>query len=99
MFDLLNKKSRLRILENAQHEVQIVGLKEEPVYDLSDVLRLISSGNSCRYCQASNILKILRTPCQIYGGSEDILIVLPAMQPPIHSSGAYSRTANRGHSK
>ncbi|CAI8026232.1 Kinesin-like protein KIF2A, partial [Geodia barretti] len=48
VFDLLNKKSRLRILENAQHEVQIVGLKEEPVYDLSDVLRLISSGNSCR---------------------------------------------------
>jgi kinesin family protein 2/24 len=48
VFDLLNKKSRLRILENAQHEVQIVGLKEEPVYDLSDVLRLISLGNSCR---------------------------------------------------
>ena len=73
MFDLLNKKSRLRILENAQHEVQIVGLKEEPVYDLSDVLRLISSGNSCRYCQPSNILKILRTPrVKSTGGSEDI---------------------------
>ena len=49
MFDLLNKKARLRILENARHEVQIVGLKEEPVYNLSDVLALISSGNSCRY--------------------------------------------------
>ena len=49
VFDLLNRKSRLRILENAKHEVQIVGLKEAPVYDLSDVLTLINSGNSCRY--------------------------------------------------
>ena len=49
MFDLLNNKSRLRILENARHEVQIVGLNEEPVYDLSDVLALISAGNACRY--------------------------------------------------
>ena len=55
VFDLLNKKSRLRILENARHEVQIVGLKEEPVYDLSDVLSLISSGNSCRYVCVYNV--------------------------------------------
>lgn len=49
VFDLLNKKTRLRILEDARHEVQVVGLKEEPVYDLSDVLSLISAGNTCRY--------------------------------------------------
>ena len=48
VFDLLNHKMRLRIMEDARHEVQIVGLKEQPVYDLSDVLSIISAGNICR---------------------------------------------------
>lgn len=48
VFDLLNRKTRLRILEDARREVQIVGLKEQPVYDLSDVLGLIGAGNACR---------------------------------------------------
>ena len=49
VYDLLNKKERLRILEDKKQQVQIVGLQEEVVEDVDDVLRLIQRGNKCRY--------------------------------------------------
>lgn len=48
VFDLLNKKERLRILEDQKQQVQIVGLVEEEVRGVEDVLRLIQLGNKCR---------------------------------------------------
>ena len=49
VYDLLNKKVRLRILEDKKQQVQIVGLAEERVEGVDDVLRLIQQGNKCRY--------------------------------------------------
>lgn len=48
VYDLLNKKERLRILEDKKQQVQIVGLQEEVVEGVDDVLRLIQRGNKCR---------------------------------------------------
>lgn len=49
VFDLLNKKIKLRVLEDGKQVVQIVGLKEENVTCVEDVLRLIQHGNNVRY--------------------------------------------------
>lgn len=48
MFDLLNKKLKLRVLEDAKAQVQVVGLKEESIDSVDDVLRLIQHGNNVR---------------------------------------------------
>lgn len=48
VFDLLNKKTRLRVLEDGKQQVQVVGLKEEHVENVDDVLRLIQHGNNVR---------------------------------------------------
>jgi kinesin family protein 2/24 len=55
VYDLLNKKERLRILEDKRQQVQIVGLQEEVVEDVDDVLRLIQRGNKCRYVCRYNL--------------------------------------------
>ena len=49
VFDLLNKKAKLRVLEDGKQQVQIVGIKEEPVTNQDDVLRLIQHGNNVRW--------------------------------------------------
>lgn len=48
VFDLLNNKAKLRVLEDAHQQVQIVGLKEEIVESVDDVLQLINTGNTIR---------------------------------------------------
>jgi len=48
VFDLLNKKARLRILEDAKQQVQVVGLTEKVVYSTDEVLKLIQKGNLAR---------------------------------------------------
>lgn len=48
VFDLLNGKAMLRVLEDAKKEVNIVGLKEEVVENETDVLRLIKTGTDVR---------------------------------------------------
>lgn len=48
VFDLLNKKQKLRVLEDGKQQVQICGLKEENVKQTDDVLRLIQHGNNVR---------------------------------------------------
>ncbi|CAH1772584.1 unnamed protein product [Owenia fusiformis] len=48
VFDLLNKKSKLRVLEDGKQQVQVCGLKEEEVHNVDDVLKLIHHGNQCR---------------------------------------------------
>ncbi|XP_072301568.1 kinesin-like protein KIF2A [Eucyclogobius newberryi] len=48
VFDLLNNKARLRVLEDGKQQVQVVGLQEKEVKCTDDVLKLIKVGNSCR---------------------------------------------------
>eukprot|EP00073_Rattus_norvegicus_P040870 XP_008769700.1 PREDICTED: kinesin-like protein KIF2A isoform X1 [Rattus norvegicus] len=48
VFDLLNRKTKLRVLEDGKQQVQVVGLQEREVKYVEDVLKLIDIGNSCR---------------------------------------------------
>uniref|UniRef100_A0A3Q2P0D4 Kinesin-like protein n=1 Tax=Fundulus heteroclitus TaxID=8078 RepID=A0A3Q2P0D4_FUNHE len=48
VFDLLNCKAKLRVLEDGKQQVQVVGLQEKQVKCTEDVLKLIEVGNSCR---------------------------------------------------
>ncbi|XP_057213344.1 kinesin-like protein KIF2A isoform X1 [Triplophysa rosa] len=48
VFDLLNRKAKLRVLEDGKQQVQVIGLQEHDVRCTEDVLKLIEMGNSCR---------------------------------------------------
>ncbi|XP_026464024.1 kinesin-like protein Klp10A [Ctenocephalides felis] len=48
VFDLLNDKAKLRVLEDGKQQVQIVGLTEKIVEDCDEVLKLIQHGNNAR---------------------------------------------------
>jgi len=49
VFDLLNKKSKLRVLEDGKQQVQVVGLQERQVGCAEDVIRMIEMGSACRF--------------------------------------------------
>ena len=49
MYDLLNKKTQLRVLEDDKQLVQVVGLQEKEVSCPEDVIRMIETGSACRY--------------------------------------------------
>ncbi|EMP26496.1 Kinesin-like protein KIF2C [Chelonia mydas] len=48
VFDLLNKKAKLRVLEDGKQQVQVVGLQERQVSCADDVIRMIEMGSACR---------------------------------------------------
>jgi len=48
VFDLLNNKSKLRVLEDGKNVVQVVGLQERVCETPDDVLKLIISGSQVR---------------------------------------------------
>ncbi|NXK97711.1 KIF2C protein, partial [Formicarius rufipectus] len=48
VFDLLNKKAKLRVLEDGKQQVQVVGLQERQVGCAEDVIRMITIGSACR---------------------------------------------------
>ncbi|XP_075528016.1 kinesin-like protein KIF2A isoform X5 [Dermacentor variabilis] len=48
VFDLLNAKAKLRVLEDGRQQVQVVGLVEREVDSVEEVLKLIQHGNSVR---------------------------------------------------
>ena len=48
MFDLLNKKAKLRVLEDSKQQVQVVGLQEYLVNCADDVIKMINMGSACR---------------------------------------------------
>lgn len=48
VFDLLNGKAKLRVLEDGKQQVQLVGLCERSVETVEEVLKLIQHGNSVR---------------------------------------------------
>ncbi|KAG6936978.1 Kinesin Family Member 2B [Chelydra serpentina] len=48
VYDLLNWRNRLKVLEDGKQQIQVVGLQEEEVSCVEDVMRLIEMGNRCR---------------------------------------------------
>lgn len=48
VFDLLNKKAKLRVLEDEKQQVNVVGLQEVPVSCVDDVIKMIERGSACR---------------------------------------------------
>eukprot|EP01135_Chromosphaera_perkinsii_P008751 Nk52_evm84s1444 gene=Nk52_evmTU84s1444 len=48
VFDLLNDKKKLRVLEDAKQQVQVVGLQTTLVHETEEVLDLIKKGNAVR---------------------------------------------------
>lgn len=48
VFDLLNWKKRLRVLEDGKQQIQVVGLWEEEVTSVEDVIKLIEMGSKRR---------------------------------------------------
>ncbi|KAM9242305.1 kinesin-like protein KIF2C isoform 2-T2 [Dugong dugon] len=48
LFDLLNKKAKLRVLEDGKQQVQVVGLQEHLVNCADDVIKMIDTGSACR---------------------------------------------------
>ena len=48
VFDLLNNKAKLRVLEDGRNQVQVVGLQERVVETPEEVIKLIQGGNIIR---------------------------------------------------
>lgn len=48
MFDLLNKKAKLRVLEDERQQVQVVGLEEVYVSTAEEVIKMIQIGTAYR---------------------------------------------------
>ncbi|XP_077020931.1 kinesin-like protein KIF2B [Tamandua tetradactyla] len=48
VYDLLNWKKKLQVLEDGNQQMQVVGLREQEAYCVEDVLNLVELGNSCR---------------------------------------------------
>ncbi|XP_036453552.1 kinesin-like protein KIF2C isoform X1 [Colossoma macropomum] len=78
VFDLLNKKAKLRVLEDENQQVQVVGLQEMPVSSVDDVIKMIEKGSACRtsgqtFANANSsrshavLQVILRRRKQLYG--------------------------------
>lgn len=48
VYDLLNKKAKLRVLEDERQQVQVVGLEEVYVSTAEEVIKMIQMGSACR---------------------------------------------------
>ncbi|XP_024429175.2 kinesin-like protein KIF2B [Desmodus rotundus] len=48
VYDLLNCKKQLQVLEDGNQQVQVVGLQEQEVCCVEDLLNLVELGKSCR---------------------------------------------------
>ncbi|XP_061694974.1 kinesin-like protein KIF2C isoform X2 [Syngnathoides biaculeatus] len=48
VYDLLNKKAMLRVLQDEHQQVQVVGLEEVYVSNADEVIKMIQHGSSCR---------------------------------------------------
>lgn len=57
---MLNKKAKLRVLEDENQQMQVVGLQEMPVSSVEDVIRMIERGSACRYAFSEAKCKMLR---------------------------------------
>ncbi|XP_040856990.1 kinesin-like protein KIF2B [Ochotona curzoniae] len=48
VYDLLNWKKKLQVLEDGRQQIQVVGLQEREVCCVEEVLSVVELGNSCR---------------------------------------------------
>lgn len=48
LFDLLNERKKLRCLEDHEKQVQIVGIREQPIMDTSELFQVMEIGHACR---------------------------------------------------
>ncbi|KFO34978.1 Kinesin-like protein KIF2B [Fukomys damarensis] len=48
VYDLLNWKKKLQILEDGNQQIQVVGLREQEVHCMEEMMNLVELGNSCR---------------------------------------------------
>ncbi|KAJ8357654.1 hypothetical protein SKAU_G00204480 [Synaphobranchus kaupii] len=48
VYDLLNKKAKLRVMEDGKQQVQVVGLREMHISSPGDVIKMIDLGSACR---------------------------------------------------
>ncbi|CAB1454590.1 unnamed protein product [Pleuronectes platessa] len=48
VYDLLNNKAKLRVMEDDRQQVQVVGLEEVYVNSAEEVIRIIQTGSACR---------------------------------------------------
>uniref|UniRef100_A0A3Q3K4N8 Kinesin-like protein n=1 Tax=Monopterus albus TaxID=43700 RepID=A0A3Q3K4N8_MONAL len=48
VYDLLNKKAKLRVMEDDRQQVQVVGLEEVHVTTTEEVIKMIQAGSACR---------------------------------------------------
>ncbi|CAB1326210.1 unnamed protein product [Coregonus sp. 'balchen'] len=68
VFDLLNKKAKLRVLEDEKQQVQVVGLQEMYVSCAEDVIKMIEMGTNANSSRSHAILQvILRRRKQVHG--------------------------------
>lgn len=49
VYDLLNKKTMLRVLQDEHQQVQVVDLKEVHVSSADEVIKMIQLGSASRY--------------------------------------------------
>lgn len=84
VFDLLNNKQKLRVLEDARNQVQVVGLQERQVESVDDVLKLIHMGT------------VIRTSGQTSANNHSsrshavFQLQLKGKRPPHHMRGKFS---------
>ncbi|XP_062261309.1 kinesin-like protein KIF2C isoform X1 [Platichthys flesus] len=48
VYDLLNNKAKLRVMEDDRQQVQVVGLEEVYVNSAEEVIKIIQTGSACR---------------------------------------------------
>jgi len=84
VFDLLNNKQKLRVLEDARNQVQVVGLQERQVESVDDVFKLIHMGT------------VIRTSGQTSANNHSsrshavFQLQLKGRRPPHHMRGKFS---------
>lgn len=74
VYDLLNKKAKLRVLEDERQQVQVVGLEEVCVSTAEEVVKMIQLGSACRYsaCVCVSVLVLFKHLC-VHGGNHHVL--------------------------
>ncbi|KAG2461274.1 KIF2C protein, partial [Polypterus senegalus] len=67
VFDLLNKKNKLRVLEDSKQQVQVVGLQESLVSSEEEVIRLIDMGQTFANSSSSRSHAVLQIILKHHG--------------------------------
>lgn len=66
VYDLLNKKAKLRVLEDERQQVQVVGLEEVCVCTAEEVVKMIQQGSACRYSSTPARRRVFAHRCFLH---------------------------------